>query len=159
VGASSFDPQGNVLKTCNDCLGAGCIQQTHQTEINIPRSVFDGHQLHASDDVIVTVRIVPDAELTRKGFDIHQNLKVSLRDIFNGSRLTIQTLHGQVAFDLPRCLQPDKIVRLKKKGFFDVRRNTYGDHLLTIKLVVPDFPTEDCDKIVRCLDEIQTRQP
>jgi len=158
VGASSFDPQGNVVKTCNDCLGAGFTNQTHQAELNIPRSVADGHQLVAADDVVATIHIVPHGDMTRKGLDVLSMLKVSLRDVFNGSRLHLQTLHGEVAFDLPRCLQPDKIIRLKKKGFFDVRRNTYGDHLLTIKLVIPEFSDENCEKIVRCLDEIQTRE-
>lgn len=159
VGAASFDSQGNVKKSCDDCLGEGVIHQTHETLLEIPRSVIDGQQLTANTDLIATVHVTPHNDFHRKGFDIHSSLTVSLRDIFQGSRLTTQTLHGEVSFDLPRCLQPEKILRLKKKGFFDVRRNTYGDHLLTIKLAIPEFSAENCDKIVRCLDEIQTREP
>jgi molecular chaperone DnaJ len=159
VGAALFDAQGNVKKACDGCLGEGVVNQTHETILEIPRSVAEGNQLSASEDLIVTVHVTPHPDFHRKGFDIHSSLNVSLRDIFQGSRLTAQTLHGDVSFDLPRCIQPEKILRLKKKGLFDVRRNTYGDHLLTIKLAIPEFSAENCDKIVRCLDEIQTREP
>jgi molecular chaperone DnaJ len=156
VGALSFDPQGNVKKLCDECLGEGVINQSHQTTVNVPRSVTDGYQLSASaEDVIVTVHILPHNDFIRKGFDVHSCLHVTLRDIFEGSKLKVLTMHGEIEFDLPRCIQPEKILRLKKRGFFDVRRNTYGDHLLTIKLSIPELEVQDCEKIVRCLDGIQ----
>lgn len=157
VGAESFDPEGNIKKSCDECLGNGVTNQTHQTTVKIPRSVPDGYQLSAeAEDVIVTVHILPHNDYIRKGFDIYSTLNVSLRDIFNGTKITVPTIHGDVEFDLPRCIQPEKIIRLKKRGFFDVRRNSYGDHLLTIKLSIPELSVEDCKKIVRCLDGIQT---
>jgi molecular chaperone DnaJ len=156
VGASLFDPQGNVKKPCEDCLGDGFTNQTHQTTVSIPRSVTEGYQLNSNtEDVIVKVHVFPHDDFTRKGFDVHASLYVSLQEVFSGSKIKVPTLHGDVEFDLPKCIQPDRVVRIKNKGFYDVRRNTYGDHLLTIKVKIPECSSEDCEKIVRCLDAIQ----
>lgn len=160
VGADSFDKQGNVKKTCDDCLGEGFTNNTHQTSVHIPRSVTEGYQINSADeDVIVKVHVLPHDDFQRKGFDTHATLLVSLQEVFSGSKIKVNTMHGEVEFDLPRCIQPDKVVRIRKKGFFDFRRNTYGDHLLTVKVKIPECSIEECENIVRCLDAVQKSKP
>jgi DnaJ-class molecular chaperone len=158
LGGHSFDQQGLAKKTCDDCLGAGVKNQTHQTTVTIPQGITDGVEVPSDvDDVIVHVNVVPDERFSRKGFDVHSNLNITLRDIFKGSKVKVPTLHGDSEFEIPRCIQPEKVIRLKHKGFFDNRRNTYGDHILTIKLSIPEVSIQACEKIVECLDEIESK--
>lgn len=160
LGAVSFHPNGQPKTICQRCQGAGTIAQLNEAEIEIPKGIQDGATVVAkSGDVYVTFHVLPHPVFERRGVDTHSTIDVPLIKVFDGSKIVVNTLHGPVEVSIPRCVQNDQSLRVKSRGFYDSRKNGYGDHIIKVKVTIPKLSEEDCETIAECLNGIQTKKP
>lgn len=148
---------GKSIKiVCSGCAGKGSRVEVLKTEVIIPQGAMDGTQAPSTDKkVIVTFRINKHPLFERKNFDIHSQIGLPLEQVFNGHSVTVKTLHGDVEVTIPRCVQPNQMLRVKEKGLFDFRRGIFGDHILKLNVTIPHLTEEQCEKLTTCLHEIQ----
>jgi len=74
--------------------------------------------------------------------------------VFDGSEIDIVTLHGELRVSVPKFTQNGSMLRIKGKGLFDPRLNSFGDHIIKLKVQIPQNLTEDqCQKIVEVLHD------
>lgn len=163
VGAFSVRCRGcngtgkSIKIVCSGCAGKGSRVEVLRAEVNIPQGAMDGTQSPSIDKkVIVTFKVNKHPLFERKNFDIHSQIGLPLDQVFSGHSVTVKTLHGDVEVTIPRCVQPNQMLRVKEKGLFDFRRGVFGDHILRLNVTIPHLTEEQCEKLTKCLHEIQT---
>jgi len=153
TGALSRDAHGNPTIMCSSCVARGTIYTKASTEIQIPRSAMDGESVNSADKTVhATINILPHAVFTRKNYDTHSEIPISLKQCFDASKMIVNTLHGPVEVSLPRCVSSDQMLRIRNKGLFNSRKNEYGDHIIKLRVAMPQLSDEYCTKIVEILN-------
>ncbi len=94
-------------------------------------------------DAYVEVHIQPHAFFTRKDFDVHIELPVTLQEAVLGATLHVPTVHGKVSMKIPPGSNTGSSLRLKGKGILDRKTKVKGDQYLKLKVVLPDKIDED----------------
>jgi molecular chaperone DnaJ len=152
TGATTFDKTGRAISSCDRCFGVGSTSTHKQTSVSIPRSVTSGTTLIAEEkDVIVNIQVAPHSIFEINGTTVYSTVNLPFIKVFDNSTITADTLHGKIEVQIPRCVQPEQMLRLKGKGLFDNRKNSYGDHIIKIKIEIPRLPDDICEKIVSVL--------
>ncbi len=142
-------------KPCKKCRGEGRFQDKKTVTIRIPAGIDDGQSLRLkgegdagrsgskSGDLLVHIRVVPDARFTREGDDIRSTLSIKVIDAILGSDVDIDTVHGKSTISIPAGTQPGQVLRLKGKGMPLINSSRHGDHYVTIDVVIPTKLTKD----------------
>lgn len=89
-------------------------------------------------DLLITIKILPDAVFERKGDDLYAKLYVPLYDAILGGKVEFESLKGKVKIDVSKDCSNDKIFRLPKLGMpVYGKSGEFGDLYLTVKIVLP----------------------
>lgn len=155
AGGTEFNNQGRVIRVCSVCNGRGSQQEVKSTKVTIPRSSDENAQIRAADPlVIVTIKQAPHNIYQRNGSNVVSEETLPLYKVFDGSDITIRTLHGELKVSIPKFTQNGSMLRIKGKGLFDLRTNSFGDHIIKLKVQIPNNLTDDqCQKIVEVLHD------
>ncbi len=135
-------------KRCHNCDGTGIHKGRREFTLKVPAGIRDGEALRVSGegeavrggapgDLFVTVRVMADKRFTRVGNDIVNDLEVTFAEAALGTKKNVATVDGDVELKIPAGTQPNSVLRLKGKGSHALRSSSRGDHLVTIKVVVP----------------------
>jgi DnaJ-class molecular chaperone len=89
-------------------------------------------------DALVDVAITPSGVFTRDGNNIRSVLPVTLGEALNGSTVRAETIDGAVDVKVPKGSNSGTTMRLRGKGIADPRSGTRGDHLLELRVALPD---------------------
>jgi molecular chaperone DnaJ len=143
------DCQGEGSKTinpCKKCTGKGIFLKEETLEFDIPKGIMDGEILlikgkgnffkrGISGDLVVNIVESPHAIFRRNGLDIHQQIKLTYKDLVLGAPVDIETLDGKIRITVKGGTQVGHILRVPNKGL--LRGNKRGDMLLEIWLDIP----------------------
>lgn len=89
-------------------------------------------------DLIVTMRIAPHDEYTRKGADVLMNAKVSMVDAALGCSIVVTAPDGsKVRVKVPAGTQPGTVLSVKDKGAPRVKGTGQGNLKITLDIPVP----------------------
>lgn len=128
---------------CGDCSGTGVVRKTRQVTISIPEGVDDGKVLRlrglgaagvrggAPGNLLVRVRIRPDAHFRREGKDILTDVHVSFTTAALGGKVPVQTLRGEVRLAVPAGTSSGTLLRMKGQGIAG------KDHVARVMIDVP----------------------
>lgn len=155
TGGTQFNSAGRISQVCEVCQGKGSHQEIKNTTVVIPRSAEEGAQIPSVDpSVMVTIKMMPHSTYHRNGFNVISENVVPLSKVFDGSEIPVSTLHGELKVSIPKFAQNGSLLRIGGKGLFDYRKNAYGDHIMKMKINIPnDLSAEQCNKIVDVLNE------
>jgi DnaJ-class molecular chaperone len=106
-----------------------------------------GHNGGPSGDILVEVAVEPHTLFTRKEFDIHMVLPVTVPEAVLGGAVTVPTIHGLVQLKIPRGSNTDTRLRLKGKGV-PGPDGAQGDQYITLKVILPDPRDPDFIRLV-----------
>ena len=119
-------------------------------KLNIKPGISDGQVLKLAGkggagirggqagDLLITIKILPDAVFERKGDDLYAKLYVPLYDAILGGKVEFESLKGKVKIDVSKDCSNDKIFRLPKLGMpVYGKSGEFGDLYLTVKIVLP----------------------
>jgi molecular chaperone DnaJ len=81
--------------------------------------------------------VQPDARFVRDGDDIRSSIPLTITDAVLGAEIDVETVHGTTTVNIPAGTQPGQTLRLKHKGMPVVNTSKFGDHYVTVDLVVP----------------------
>jgi DnaJ-class molecular chaperone len=140
---------GTVGKdVCPTCQGRGRTAEVETVRIKIPEGTEDGGAIRIPGkgsagvrggppgDLYVTVRVTPDPYFERRGDDIHGVVPVTVKEVYAGAEIDVPTIHGTVRARIPPGTRGQKL-RLRGKGVRNPRTGQTGDHIYTIRVVVP----------------------
>jgi curved DNA-binding protein len=112
-------------------------------EVKIPRGVSAGSRTRLSgqapdgSDVVVIVRMAPDAVFTRHGRDLERELPITLEEALLGSEVAVGTLKGRVMLRIPSGTQNGRRFRLAGQGMPDLKGDGSGDLYVRTRVVLP----------------------
>lgn len=145
---------GRVGKgACPTCRGEGLVAESERVRIKIPEGTSDGGTIRVPGkgapgarggpvgDLYVTVRVTPHAYFERQGNDIHGVVPITIKEAYAGAEIGVPTIHGTVRARIPPGTQGRQKFRLRGKGVRDPRSGSLGDHLYTVRVMVPRTQT------------------
>jgi DnaJ-class molecular chaperone len=139
-------------EVCPACRGRGRVAEVETVRIKIPEGTEDGGTIRvpgkgsagarggATGDLYVTVRVAPDPYFERHGDDIHGVVPVTVKEAYAGAEIDVPTIHGTVRARIPPGTRGQKL-RLRGRGVRNPRTGQTGDHIYTIRVVVPKTVT------------------
>jgi curved DNA-binding protein len=122
-------------------------------DVAIPKGVRDGQRIRlageggaglgggASGDLLLRVRVTPHPRFRLDGHDLHVDLPVTPWEAALGGEAAVPTLDGSARVRVPRGSSTGRKLRLRGQGF-PGPRGEHGNLYATVKVMVPDQPTE-----------------
>ena len=154
-----------VTDPCAPCHGQGKIKRQKTLEIKIPAGIDDGMRIRSTGngepgtnggppgDLYIEIRIQKHDVFQRDGDDLHCAVPISFTTAALGGEISVPTLSGEAAIDLPEGTQTGKQFRLRGKGVKGVRSSFPGDLYCHITVETPVKLTEHQRKLLKELDE------
>ena len=133
---------------CPTCRGQGRVAVMEKLKVNIPAGIHDGGTIRLpgkgdmglggeSGDLYVTIKVSPHPYFERRDNDVFAVVPITVREAYSGAEIEVPTIHGTVRAKVPAGTQGGQKFRLRGKGVRDPRGETSGDHVYTVKIVVP----------------------
>lgn len=103
-------------------------------------------------DLHVTIRVLPDPALTRRGLDLHLDVAVTLLELYRGGLIDLATPRGPISVRIPPASAPDHKLRLRRQGV-PGPGEAVGDLYLAFRVQLP--PAGDAE-LLRALERLQS---
>lgn len=158
--------QGTTIETpCGDCSGQGTVQNTSTLTVKIPPGVDDGQTLRipgggeaspqggSVGNLYVQLRVEPDPDFVREGFDVHSKISISIVQATLGTTLAVRTLDGEIDLAVDAGTQPGDVLHLKGEGVPVLGRRGRGDHHVHVEVLVPTKLDNKQESLLRELAE------
>jgi len=119
-------------------------------DLSVPEGVADGQVLRLRGkgglgagggepgDALVEIRIKPHDTWERIGLDVRAIVPITIDEAVLGGKVEVATVGGRVALTLPKGTSSGRTFRLKGKGIANPTTGVVGDHLVEIRIVLPD---------------------
>ena len=140
-------------EVCPVCHGQGRVAEAETVKIRIPEGTEDGGTIRvpgkgavgprggAPGDLYVTVRVKPHPYFERRGDDIHGVVPITVKEAYAGAEVEVPTIHGRVRATIPPGTQGRQRFRLRGKGVKNPRTAQTGDHIYTVRIMLPKTQT------------------
>jgi len=149
--------KGTIIENpCDKCHGSGVVLGDKKYSIKLPAGVENGKKVrlkgegkkgHPQGDMIVTVKVQDHRFFTRKGNDIYCTITLTLKQAVNGTSVKVKTAHGnKVNLHIPPLTRNGKTFRLAGMGINN--RGEKGDQYVTVKVLIPENPTEEEKELI-----------
>lgn len=102
-------------------------------------------------DLHVTVRVLPDPALTRRGLDLHLDVAVTLLELYRGDAIDVATPRGTIRVKIPPACAPDHKLRLRRQGV-PGDGDAVGDLYLVFRVRLPSAGDAE---LLRALERLQ----
>jgi molecular chaperone DnaJ len=161
--------EGQVIEEkCEACGGAGRTQETKKLKITIPQGVDNGTRLRVAregdaglrggtpGDLYVYLFVEEDRKFKRDGVNILSDIEVSYLQAILGCKIPVDTVDGEVELTIPSGTQPNTVLKLEDRGVPQLGNPvSRGDHLITVKVVIPNRVTAEERELLGQLAEIR----
>ena len=150
---------------CTSCHGQGKIKSQKTLEVKIPAGIDDGMRIRSAGngepgtnggppgDLFIEIRLKKHDIFERDGDDLHCHVPISFTTAALGGEISVPTLDGEAAIDIPEGTQTDKQFRLRGKGIKGLRSSFPGDLYCHLTVETPVKLTEHQRKLLKELDE------
>jgi molecular chaperone DnaJ len=153
-------------EVCPVCRGAGRVAETETIRIKIPEGTENGGTIRVPrkgsegarggqpGDLFVTVRVSPHPYFERLGDDIHGIVPVTVKEAYAGAEIDVPTIHGLRRARIPPGSQSRQKFRLRGQGAKNPRTGQTGDHIYTIRVMLPKTQTAAGTDAATLLDSL-----
>ena len=159
--------KGKIIREkCSKCGGMGRVKVTKKLEVTVPAGIDDGqtfvlrgqgdHGVNSgpAGDVNVTVGVKPDPLFRRDGYDIWCEIPITFTQAVLGDEITVPTIDGKVAYQVPEGTQPGTVFRLRNKGISYLNGRGRGDQYVEVTLEVPKGLTGKQKEALKAFDQL-----
>jgi molecular chaperone DnaJ len=138
-----------VAQPCHACRGRGRVESDKTLTVKIPAGVDDGSRIRLSGSGEAGLRNGPDGDLyvylsvrkhetyKRDGLNIFAEVPISFPTAALGGDIHVTALDGEHTLQVPPGTQTGAQFRLRGHGMPAVRGGIRGDHLVTVRVAVP----------------------
>ena len=162
---------GQIIKEkCPDCRGTGYIASKKKIQVSIPAGIDDGQSVRIREkgepgvnggprgDLLVEVVVSRHPIFQRQDMNIYSTAPITFAQAALGGEVRINTVDGDVLYEVKPGTQTDTKIRLKGKGVPSLRNKAVrGDQYVTLVVQVPTGLNEAAKEALRTFDE-QTGQ-
>lgn len=135
--------------------------------VKIPAGTFDGQTLRlkglgyegsnggANGDALITINVDRHQYFVADGLNIVLDLPISMKEAILGAKITVPTISGKVAVNIPPYASSGEKLRLKGKGINSRAGN--GDQIITLKIVSPKTKNKELEEVIAKLPDEDVR--
>ena len=164
---------GKIIKDkCPDCRGTGFTASRKKIQVSIPAGIDDGQSIRIREkgepgtnggprgDLLVEVQVARHPIFQRQDMNIFSTAPLTYAQAALGGTVRINTVDGEVEYEVKPGTQTDTRIRLKGKGVPSLRnKNVRGDHYVTFVVQVPANLNEEAKEALRKFDEACGNRP
>ncbi|MDO5336675.1 MAG: molecular chaperone DnaJ [Eubacteriales bacterium] len=164
---------GKVIKEkCTVCRGSGYTTSRKKIQVTIPAGIDNGQSIRIREkgepgtnggprgDLLVEVTIARHPVFQRQDMNIYSTAPLTFAQAALGGEVRINTVDGQVVYEVKPGTQTDTRIRLKGKGVPSLRnKNIRGDHYVTLVVQVPTRLNEEAKDALRRFDAACGNRP
>jgi molecular chaperone DnaJ len=88
-------------------------------------------------NLFLSVTVTPHKFFKRRSDDILLDLDINVAQATLGSEIEVPTVDGVEKLNIPAGTQPGKVLTLKRKGVFRLRKNGRGDEFVIVNVGIP----------------------
>ena len=141
--------------------------QGKSINVKIPAGTEDGQTLrlkglgHPSPnggengDVLITLKVSGHPYFCADGKNINLELPISLKEAVLGAKVTVPTINGKVAVNIPPYSSSGSKLRLKGQGI--KTKFGQGDEIVTLKIVMPKKKNTALEQAMQATEDEQVR--
>ncbi len=149
---------------CSKCKGMGIYGGKEKMKIKIPAGINEGEAIRLygkghsgpkgspAGDLILRIRVNPNQDFRREGYDIYTDLKINIKQAILGDKIEVNTIHGPISLKIPEGTQSGTTFKLSGKGVPKLRGSGKGDHFIKVRV---DIPKKLSRKDQKALEEIK----
>lgn len=157
---------GKVIRDkCPDCRGTGYIANRKRIKVSIPAGIDNGQSVRIREkgepgtnggprgDLLVEVVVSRHPIFQRQDMNIYSTAPISFAQAALGGEVRINTVDGDILYEVKPGTQTDTKIRLKGKGVPSLRnKDIRGDHYVTLVVQVPTGLNEAAKEALRNFD-------
>jgi len=156
-----------ISDKCPSCLGSGYVSGRKHIKVTIPAGIDNGQSVRIREkgepginggprgDLLVEVVVEPHETLQRQDYHIFSEVPVSYAIAALGGSVLVETVDGNVIYDVKAGTKTNTRVRLKGKGVPTLRdKNTRGDHYITLVVDTPTKLSKEAKELLKKFDEL-----
>jgi molecular chaperone DnaJ len=161
---------GKIIKDkCADCYGTGYINSKKKIKVSIPAGIDSGQSVRIRSkgepgtnggprgDLLVEVEVSRHPIFQRQDYDIFSTAPISYATAVLGGDIKINTVDGDVIYNVKAGTQTDTKVRLREKGVPSLRNKAVrGDHYVTLVVQVPTNLNSEQKELLKKFDDAMT---
>ena len=159
---------GKIIKDkCPDCRGTGYIASKKKIQVSIPAGIDNGQSVRIREkgepginggprgDLLVEVVVSRHPSLQRQDMNIYSTAPVTFAQAALGGEIRINTVDGDVLYEVKPGTQTDTKIRLKGKGVPSLRnKGVRGDQYVTLVVQTPTGLNNEAKEALRHFDEL-----
>ena len=164
---------GKIIKDkCPDCRGTGFTASRKKIQVSIPAGIDDGQSIRIREkgepgtnggprgDLLVEVQVARHPIFQRQDMNIFSTAPITFAQAALGGEMRINTVDGEVSYEVKPGTQTDTRIRLKGKGVPSLRnKNVRGDHYVTLVVQTPTNLNEEAKKALEAFDAACGNRP
>ena len=159
---------GSVVKEkCSTCVGSGYTSSKKRIQVSIPAGIDNGQSVRIRDkgepginggprgDLLVEVNVARHPIFQRQDMHLFSSVPITYAQAALGCDIRIQTIDGDVIYNVKAGTKTDTKVRLKGKGVPSLRNSSVrGDHYVTLMIQTPEKLSVEAKETLRRFDEL-----
>jgi molecular chaperone DnaJ len=164
---------GKMIKDkCPNCRGTGYTSSRKKIQVSVPAGIDNGQSIRIREkgepgtnggprgDLLVEVNVARHPIFQREDMNIFSTAPITFAQAALGGEVRINTVDGEVSYEVKPGTQTDTRIRLKGKGVPSLRnKNVRGDHYVTLVVQVPTNLNEEAKDALRKFDEACGNRP
>jgi molecular chaperone DnaJ len=141
---------------CNECQSSGLISKESTVNVDIPAGVVEGNYITILEEgdagprngpvgkLHIIVQEIRHPVFRKEGFDLHCEVTIPFSQAVLGTSKEIDVFDERIVLKIPAGTQPEKIFRIKDKGFPMLHKRVQGletpkgDVLVTVHVHTPE---------------------
>lgn len=159
---------GKIVKEkCPDCRGTGYISSKKKIQVSIPAGIDNGQSVRIREkgepginggprgDLLVEVVVSRHPNLQRQDMNIYSTAQISYAQAALGGEIRINTVDGDVLYEVKPGTQTGTRIRLKGKGVPSLRNKSIrGDHYVDLVVQTPTGLSAEAKEVLRQFDAL-----
>ena len=157
---------GKVVKEkCSDCYGSGYIASKKKIQVSIPAGIDNGQSVRIREkgepglnggprgDLLVEVNVSKHPHLVRQDMNIFSTATLSYAQAALGGEIRINTVDGDVLYEVKPGTQTNTRIRLRGKGVPSLRnKDLRGDQYVDLVVQTPTNLSAEAKELLRQFD-------
>ena len=164
---------GKIIKDkCTSCRGTGYTSSRKKIQVSVPAGIDNGQSIRIREkgepgtnggprgDLLVEVNVARHPIFQRQDMNIFSTAPLTYAQAALGGTVRINTVDGEVEYEVKPGTQTDTRIRLKGKGVQSLRnKNVRGETYVTFVVQVPTNLNEEAKEALRKFDEACGNRP
>ena len=167
-----MDQVRSSRKNVLPAAGTGYTSSRKKIQVSVPAGIDNGQSIRIREkgepginggprgDLLVEVNVARHPIFQRQDMNIFSTAPLTYAQAALGGTVRINTVDGEVEYEVKPGTQTDTRIRLKGKGVPSLRnKNVRGDHYVTFVVQVPTNLNEEAKEALRKFDEACGNRP